>query len=404
MIVKNESEIIELTLKNILDKIKIDYYVISDTGSSDNTKDIIQNFFDKNNVKGELFDDEWKNFAHNRTKALEHAFGKTDFLLVFDADDEIYGNLILPENLEFDCYNLIMKCGSAIYERPMILNNKKKWKYESVIHEYLLGLDNNTKSKLQGDYYIIGKTNGARSKNPYKYLFDALTLEKAFYEVVKTPNEHLQPRYAFYCANSYFDYGHHEKSIEWYKKRLELGSWCQEKYYSCKRLSEAYEILKDKQKSLYYLVKTYNYDKERVEGIYQLIKHYTVEDENEIAYNYYNFIKNHYEENCLTYDYSNKLFLDISIHYFYLPYYMIILSERVKKYETGIKMYEIIFKKKFKDVSEWWVKNLMFNIRFFLDKTEDSNFYSSLKEYLNFLSSDYKVINWNFNYLEKYIN
>lgn len=405
MIVKNEEEIIESTLKNILDKIKIDYYVISDTGSTDSTKEIIKNFFDKNNIKGELYDDEWKNFAHNRTKALEYAYGKTDFLMVFDADDEIYGNLILPEKLEYDCYNLIMKCGSNIYERPMLLNNKKKWKYESVIHEYLLCLEENKKSKIFGDYYIIGKTNGARSKNPYKYLFDALILEKAFYEVEKTPDEHLQPRYAFYCANSYFDYGESEKSIFWYKKRLELGSWWQEKYYSCLRLSEAYNKAKDKEKSLYYLVKSHHYDKERVEGIYQLIKHYTVEDQNEIANNYYNFIKEHYENNCLTYDYSSKLFLDLSIYYFYLPYYMIIVSERIKDHKTGIKMFQIIFKKKFKEVTEWWIKNIMFNIRFFLDKTENPEFFSELKEYLKFLKEQgHPVSSWNYEYLDKFLN
>ena len=37
MIVKNESEIIVKTLKLLTDKIKFDYYVICDTGSTDNT-------------------------------------------------------------------------------------------------------------------------------------------------------------------------------------------------------------------------------------------------------------------------------------------------------------------------------------------------------------------------------
>ena len=45
MIVKNESHIIEETLKNICQYVPLDYWVISDTGSSDNTKEIIENFF-----------------------------------------------------------------------------------------------------------------------------------------------------------------------------------------------------------------------------------------------------------------------------------------------------------------------------------------------------------------------
>ena len=42
MIVKNESHIILSTLKNVLEHINIDYWVISDTGSTDDTIDIIK--------------------------------------------------------------------------------------------------------------------------------------------------------------------------------------------------------------------------------------------------------------------------------------------------------------------------------------------------------------------------
>ena len=47
MIVKNESTIIRDTLENIITHLPLDYYVISDTGSDDNTADIIKQFFDE---------------------------------------------------------------------------------------------------------------------------------------------------------------------------------------------------------------------------------------------------------------------------------------------------------------------------------------------------------------------
>ena len=47
-------------------------------------------------IKGEIFDDKWKNFAQNRTKALNHAYKKSDYLLIFDADDEIVGDFQIP--------------------------------------------------------------------------------------------------------------------------------------------------------------------------------------------------------------------------------------------------------------------------------------------------------------------
>ena len=68
MIVKNESHIIEETLECISKY--IDYYVISDTGSTDNTVEVINNFFDKKNIPGEIHLNKWKNFGYNRSLAL----------------------------------------------------------------------------------------------------------------------------------------------------------------------------------------------------------------------------------------------------------------------------------------------------------------------------------------------
>ena len=46
MIVKNESHIIRETFENLLNSIKFNYWVISDTGSTDGTQDIIKNFIE----------------------------------------------------------------------------------------------------------------------------------------------------------------------------------------------------------------------------------------------------------------------------------------------------------------------------------------------------------------------
>ena len=111
MIVKNESHIIENTLEKLCKKINFDYWVICDTGSTDNTPQIITKFFEKRGIKGEIYYDEWRDFAHNRTLALQRAYRKTDLLLVFDADDEIIGNVIIPTEVLCDEYH--MKFGSA---------------------------------------------------------------------------------------------------------------------------------------------------------------------------------------------------------------------------------------------------------------------------------------------------
>ena len=125
MIVKDEAHIIENTLAKLLNKVKIDYWVISDTGSTDNTKEIIVDFFKQKDIPGELYDDMWQDFGYNRTKALMHAYNKSDYLLIFDADDEICGDFQLPD-FKQDAYNLQFGDANGIhYTRTQLINNKK---------------------------------------------------------------------------------------------------------------------------------------------------------------------------------------------------------------------------------------------------------------------------------------
>ena len=77
MIVKNEAHIITETLSKLLSKITFSYYVICDTGSTDNTIELIKVFFQQKQIPGEIHLHTWKNFGHNRTLALECAYNKS---------------------------------------------------------------------------------------------------------------------------------------------------------------------------------------------------------------------------------------------------------------------------------------------------------------------------------------
>ena len=47
----------------------IDRYDISDTGSTDKTKEVIREWGEKNNIPGEVYDIPWKGFGKSRTDA-----------------------------------------------------------------------------------------------------------------------------------------------------------------------------------------------------------------------------------------------------------------------------------------------------------------------------------------------
>ena len=390
MIVKNESHIIEDTLKKLCEKINFDYWVISDTGSNDNTPEIITNFFNKKGISGELYHDKWLDFAHNRTLALKYAYNKTDLLMVFDADDEIIGNPIIPTEVLFDNYHF--KFGGSegtSYTRVLLINNKKKYEYLSVIHEFITCKEPNSKeTTIEGNYYVISGRSGSRNNDPNKYLKDAITLEKAYNESI-AKDGFLSERYSFYCANSYKDCGRYQDAIKWYKITLDnKNQWKQELYISCQYIYECYKNLNQEETGFFYLVKSFSYDSDRVECLYPLLTYYCCNNMHKIAYNYYLNVKDYYENRFLTTDLTHKLFISNNLINFYVPYYMILIADKVNDYHCVITMFTIIFKKKCLVFNEFYVNNLLFNLQFFIKHIRSDllqNFINLTHEYVNFL-------------------
>jgi beta-1,4-mannosyl-glycoprotein beta-1,4-N-acetylglucosaminyltransferase len=407
MIVKNESHIIRGTLEKLCSKIKFSYWVICDTGSTDNTKEIIHDFFKSKNIKGELYVDEWKNFAHNRTLALQRAFQKTDLLLVFDADDEIVGDIEMPKagNIIYDEYHL--KFGSSsgtAYTRVLLINNKKRFMYQSVLHEFISCLEpNSTNTIIEGNYFVVSGRSGNRSQDPQKYLKDAKILEAAHAEALAA-NDPLYHRYSFYCANSYKDYGSFEEAIKWYKITLNQDNWEQERYVSCLYIYECYEKLNQRENGFFYLVKAFSYDTERVECLYPLLVHYCCEGQNKIAYNYYLNVKDYYENHYLTANIDKKLFVVMDKYNFYVPYYMILVADKVQDFDCVVKMFEIIFIKKHPIIDFWFIKNLLYNLQFFISHVKPDKmkqFIDLTDEYFHILHNAGVPLN-TLDYLKEY--
>ena len=396
MIVKNEGHIIADTLRKLCDRIKFDYWVICDTGSTDNTIDVIQNFFKNENIEGEIFMNEWKDFAYNRSIALMNAYNKTDYLFLFDADDEIIGNFVMPQPLIYDEYRFQFgkEDNYNYYSRSLLINNRKRWKFVGVLHEYLVPCDfNSTIFFIDGNYCVNwNKVIGGRSINidiKDKYLKDAKILKKAYYDALEK-NDDIYMRYAFYCANSYLACNKLALAIKWYLKRLSHKGNSHELYVSCLCLYDCYTELGMMEIAYSYCVKSLDYDNERVEGLYHLIHYYFLRNDDEIAYQYYLSMKNFIEKKYLTLPYQDKLFINNNVLDFYLPYIMITVAHKTKHYDTVVKMYSIIFHKKVRGMDKICIDNLIENLRFFIDNSLikiTDEFVKLFYEYKNFLSS-----------------
>ena len=294
MIVKNESHIILEALTSVYKYLS--YYVINDTGSTDNTKEIIKEFFDSKGIPGEIVEHEfrtckchgpeykkydWFHYGWNRTYAINLCWGKSDYILFMDADDMIVGDLPI-DNLTANAYSL--KIGdNFVHYRTHLVKNRKilGWKYVGGRHEYLTGTKNIPSIKLEGNYHYVARTMGDRSKDTDRFLKDALIFEELLKE---EPNNE---RHVFYCAQSYYDGKDYAKSMIMYEKRFYMKGFQEECYYSLYRVGICKRFLNYPEKEIIdALMRAYKYRSHRAEPIYEIINYLRNKNEFEKAYSY----------------------------------------------------------------------------------------------------------------------
>ncbi|HSX03247.1 MAG TPA: glycosyltransferase [Rhabdochlamydiaceae bacterium] len=263
MIVKNESEVIERCLASV--KQVIDYWVIFDTGSTDGTQEIIKKYL--KGIPGELHQSKWVDFAHNRNEALNAAKGKGDYLLLIDADEiwQYCDDFALPSLTEDYYHVTVRQLGAADIKRIGLIKNELSWKWKGVLHEVLECSEAKSIGHLKGVMNICNAAVGARSKDPKKYLNDALILEKAL------KKEPKNSRYAFYMAQSYLNAEKYEEAIKGFEKRIAMeSSDVQETYLAIYNKGMTHEKLNDFESALRCYFKAYEFRPTRAEPLFRI--------------------------------------------------------------------------------------------------------------------------------------
>lgn len=232
MIVKNESHVIERCLDSV--KGLIDYVFIMDTGSTDDTIRVIYNWMERNNMLGEVIEEPWVNFAHNRSLVLSELRKKEfiDYALMIDADEVLiyedqFENIRFKIDMDADLYDITTSMGGITYLRPQLSSNKKNFRYEGVVHEFLTG-DFDTRKTAEG-FFNRPIQDSDRNKSGNKFENDVVILKKAIEE---TEDDWFKSRYTFYLAQSLRDLQRREESLEQYIKRAEMGYWHEEVFIS----------------------------------------------------------------------------------------------------------------------------------------------------------------------------
>ena len=261
MIVKNERAVIERCLNSV--KPLIDYWVIVDTGSSDGTQRLIKKCM--RGIPGKLYERTWVNFEHNRNEALELAKKHADYLLFIDADEELVfdTNFVLP-HLDHDIYHINIDLCGIRYVRSQLVSTSVDWKWAGVVHEALVSDRACTQDILKGVTQIV-RAEGCRSQDPDKFLKDVALLEQAL------KKEPKNSRYQFYLAQSYRDAQMLDEAIKNYEKRIEMGGWDQEVFWSKYQIAIMKEILgKPSDEVIKAYSEAYSFRPSRAEPLYRL--------------------------------------------------------------------------------------------------------------------------------------
>ncbi|WP_279380052.1 glycosyltransferase [Sporosalibacterium faouarense] len=257
MIVKNEKDTLGRCLESVKDL--VDEIIIVDTGSTDNTKEIANDYTDK------VFDFEW---IDDFSAARNYSFSKAtmDYILWLDADDVILEEdrkkfLELKKTLAPDIDAVYMKYNLGCnkegkpclsYYRERLSKRAKNYKWIDPIHEYLAI----SGKKINTDICITHKKIHPNPPGRNMKIFEKMIKE----------NRKFSPRNLYYYARELFFNGKYNESIEYYEKFLETGrGWIEDNISACFDLSQVYKNIGDSKERLRALFRSFEYDTPRAE-------------------------------------------------------------------------------------------------------------------------------------------
>lgn len=363
MIVKNESHIICRALKSVRNL--IDYYVICDTGSDDNTCGLVQDFFNDYDISGQIFHTTFKNFEINRNEALHYAkqYSSSEFILLMDADMVLQYNLpvssILNVLQSHDIFHLYQGSDDCLYKNIRIVRSNLSMEYKGVTHEYLDYVGEPKVYTFDAeDFRILDIGDGGCKQDKFerdiRLLSDGLRREPK------------NVRYMFYLANSYRDYGDISNAIIMYQTRGVSGGWVEEVWYSYYQIGKCYMELKDPEKAIGYWLTAFQVFKERIENLYQIVRYYRECGEHELAYHFYFVCKEHLANITLS---SDHLFFEKDVYDYKLDYEYTVIAYYLKK--DRFSVIEKIHLLLSKDISDTYLNSIWNNFKFYKTRLEN---------------------------------
>jgi glycosyltransferase involved in cell wall biosynthesis len=244
MMVKNESKRILNSLTSVLGTVKS--VVIYDTGSTDNTIALIENFCNNHNLPLRLKTGVFENFSTSRNVSLDFAdsFSDIDYLLLLDGNDELRNGNILQ--LAADEFKNRTNSGFMLCQEWKNIDNtitkyfnlrfmkaRSGWRYKGSVHEYLANPTSTEYGvRLDDKITLFQDRKYDAEKSLSRYTKDKELLLQDY------ENDPSDGRTLFYLAQTYGCLDELEKCYEFYKLRVQTGGFLEEVFHSYLRMGE----------------------------------------------------------------------------------------------------------------------------------------------------------------------
>ena len=309
-IMKDEAHVITRMLNSI--KSIVDIVCLIDTGSTDNTIEVVKKWGQQNNIETYVFERPFDNFENSRNYSIQMARevtkdrGNDYWGFWLDADETIE---ILPtfnkNGINKDLYMFNTYINAMKYTRNECFKLDKPFRFYGPVHEFIVCDDKNITSGLMEGINVRVQMDGGswRGDIPEKYKSHAITLERYI------DSNRQDPRWIFYTAQSYHDSAcikdnreeneeRLRRSMKYYKERVSrVDGYPEELFYSQYRVGTIMRVLEEPwHLTMNEFLKAYSMDPLRAEPIKAIIDYYLAVGEWHNAYLFSKFAKMNFHQ------------------------------------------------------------------------------------------------------------
>jgi predicted O-methyltransferase YrrM len=330
IMVKNGGDLFE---KVLIENIQwIDRWTILDTGSTDNTIEIINRVL-VGKKKGKLYQEPFINFRESRNRCLELCETNCKYNVMLDDTYIIQGefrdflNTVRGDQFA-DSYSLLVKSDDTEYYSNRVTKSKNKLRYIYTIHEVIQKDDNvNVVIPAQKSWIFDLRAPYMEKRTMERKQYDL----KCLFDMVKEyPND---PRHLYYIAQTYNLLEDYEKAAEYFYKRAfhPVEGFDQEKIDALFEMTRTYQYKLNKPweecEKYYELVS--ELDPERPEGFYFRGIHYYLEGNHLKAFELF---KQAYK---VGFPVHRQYSLKPTLSYHFLPKFLSELCYQFKDFKLG---------------------------------------------------------------------